>query len=58
MTPKGWCIIKRCDLVGVGVILLKEVCHYGDGLWGHIYVQATPSKRNYFLMPASQDVGI
>jgi len=23
---------KRFDLVGVGVALLEELCHYGDGL--------------------------
>ena len=24
--------IRRCALVGVGVALMKEVCHCGDGL--------------------------
>ena len=24
--------IRRCDLVGVGVALLEEVCHCGGGL--------------------------
>jgi hypothetical protein len=24
--------IRRCELVGVGVTSLKEVCHQGDGL--------------------------
>ena len=22
--------IRRCDLVGVGVAMLEEVCHFGD----------------------------
>jgi hypothetical protein len=24
--------IRRCDLLGVDVALLEEVCHYGGGL--------------------------
>jgi hypothetical protein len=27
--PIGNCIIRRCSLVGVGVALLEEVCHWG-----------------------------
>ena len=37
----GWPIgngtTKRYDLVRVDVALLKEVCHSGGGLRGHIY---------------------
>ena len=32
MSPKGSNTIKSCGLVGVGMILLEEMCHCGGGL--------------------------
>jgi hypothetical protein len=32
MLGSGIGTIERCGLVGIGVALLKEVCHYGGGL--------------------------
>ncbi|MGE9574344.1 hypothetical protein ACQP3C_25135, partial [Escherichia coli] len=32
MAPKGSGTVRRCGFVGVGVALLEEVCHCGDGL--------------------------
>ena len=32
MLGSGSGTIRRCGLVGVGVALLEEVCHSGDGL--------------------------
>ena len=29
IAPKGNSPIRRCDLVGIGVVLLEEVCHCG-----------------------------
>ena len=34
--------IRRCDLVGLGVFLLEEVCHLEVG-FEVIYAHATPS---------------
>jgi hypothetical protein len=39
--PRGNSTIRRCALVGVGVVLLEEVCHLGVPLtwppyWGHL----------------------
>lgn len=30
MAPKGKDAIKKCGLVGVGMVFLEEVCHCGD----------------------------
>ena len=51
MALKGSGIIRRCDFVGVGIVLLEEVCHYGGVLCSCIYAQATPSVSDYFLLP-------
>jgi hypothetical protein len=32
MLGPGTGTIRRCDIVGVGVALLEEVCHCRDGL--------------------------
>jgi hypothetical protein len=32
MLDPGSGMIRRCGLVGVGVVLLEEVCHCGHGL--------------------------
>ena len=29
----GSSTIRRCGLIGLAVVLLKEVCHYRNGLW-------------------------
>jgi hypothetical protein len=40
--PIGRGTIRRCDLVGVGVALLEELCHCCVG-FGVSYVQTMPS---------------
>jgi hypothetical protein len=49
--------IRRYGLVGVGVALLKEVCHCWEG-WGLIsYAQSRPSVvHSLLLLPSNQDV--
>jgi hypothetical protein len=39
--PMGSGSIKRCGLVGVGVALLGELCHYGGGLGGFLCSSST-----------------
>lgn len=48
--------MRRCGLVGVGMVLLEEVCHCGGGPLDLIYAQVTPSDSDYFLLPSNQDV--
>ena len=47
--------VTLLGLVGVGVVLLEEVCHCGSWLSGLIYAQAMPSETVHFLFP-EQDV--
>ena len=56
MASKGSGTIRRCGFVGVGVALLKEVCHYESRLYGLIYAQIIPSEIDHFLLPLDQDV--
>ena len=47
---------NRCGLAGVGVVLLKEVCHLGVGI-EVLYAQTTPSvAHSPLLLPVDQDV--
>lgn len=37
-------------VIGVGVVLLEEICHCVGRLWGLIYASALPSKIDQFLL--------
>ena len=54
MASKGNGTIRRCGLVGVGVVLLEEVCHCGVG-FEVSYAQDTPSVSVHFLLPMDRD---
>ena len=41
--------IRMCDFVGIGLVLLEEVYHWGDMLRGLIYAQGTPSETAHIL---------
>ena len=43
--------IRKCEFVGVGVALMKEVCHCGLG-FEDSYAQTTLSVTDLFLLPA------
>ena len=55
MTPKGSSAIKRCGLVGVGVVLLEEVCHLEAG-FKLSYVQDMLRDTVHFLSPLDQGI--
>ena len=47
---------RRCGLVGVGVALSEDVCHYGAGFEGS-YAQVKPTVfPSLLLLPVDQDV--
>jgi hypothetical protein len=53
-------IIRRDDLIGVGVALLEEVCHCGDKLLG-LMLQIHPvwhTQYGPFQLSSDQDVGL
>ena len=55
MAPERSVTIKKCGIiVGVGVMLLEEVCHCGGKLGGLIYAQDT----NQFLRTLSAACGL
>jgi hypothetical protein len=55
--PIGSVTIRRCGLVGVGVALLEEVCHYVGMGFEIFYVQATPRvARSLLLLPVDHAV--
>ena len=56
MTSKRSSTNRRCDLLGMGLFLLEEVCHYEGGNFGFIYAQTMPSEIDHFLLSARQDV--
>lgn len=47
--------LRRGGLVGVGVVLVKEVCHWVSGLWCLMITQVKPKKTDHFVLPAYQD---
>ena len=51
----GNCIIRRCSLVGVGVALLEEVCHWGWALRSQ-KLKPGPVAHLFFLLPSHLDV--
>ena len=48
--------IGNCDLVGVGIALLEEVCHHGGGLCGPICSSYTQCGTQSASAPVDQDV--
>ena len=51
----GSVTIRRCGLVGLGVVLLEEVCHCGGRLCSLIYAKVCLMTVSY-LLPSDQDV--
>lgn len=50
--------IRRCDIVGVGVVFWRKCVTVGTG-FGVSYVQATPSVvHSLLLLPVDQDVDL
>lgn len=57
MAPKMSGTLRRCGLVAVGVVLLKEVCHV-EADFEVSYAQVIPSISDHFLLHLSQDIGL
>lgn len=50
--PTGSCTVRKCDIVGVGVVFLEEVFHYWLAFTFHNEAKCHP----LFLLPANSDV--
>ena len=43
--PMGSGSTRRCDLVGIGMTLLEEVCQCSSGLWGLLVIKLHPIQK-------------
>ena len=56
MVPTGSDTIKRCGFIGVGKVLMEDVCHSRGRLWGLQCSSYTQSGTQLLLLSVDQDI--